>query len=178
MLDLNILHDKYQKLQEVGDLNRDYLLRLLLDYILEVDDQKIDVNNSSFLILENGVEIKLVAKQKKHCTIYFEIFGDNNKNYFDIQLKEGGEYLHLQEISDWNDVKKLREALSDLVHSEIKETLIKKDDKIKKAIYRIHHNINDSITTQNYSITLGITFPWQRKSTEVNTYRPWIEKNI
>jgi len=172
MLELDRLRKRYRQLQNASDLNEELLLRILLDFVLQVDDKEIDIDNSSFLISEEGFEIQLFATKAKHCTLYLEIL---NHNIIDIQLKEGGEYLYLQEISDWNDVQKLRGALSDLFTSQIKETLIKTRNKIKKAIYSVNHEINHSPSTQEYSITLGAILPWQKKLTEVNIYEPWIE---
>ena len=171
MLDLILLKNKYQEIQSVDKLNKDYLLRLYFDFLFQIDKKKINVEQSKFLHINDGYKIILISKGDSSCTIYFEIL---NETVVDIQLNKGGEFLPLQPISDLSDVYKLRRALSDLFQSVIKEELFIVENKIKRVKYTVYLNNVNASSSQEYISSYGVIFPWQKKVIESKIYGAWL----
>src|SRR5687768_10763173 len=134
----------YRETQPINEIKKELLLRVLIEFIIEIDFNVIDVDKSLFEIRADGYQLTLLPKSMQNCPIFIEIL---NNTQIDVQLNQGGEYLYLQPVNDWTDVKKLRSALMDLFYQPIEEWLHKSNGKIKRASYVINHPLEDGVKT-------------------------------
>jgi hypothetical protein len=156
---------------ETKSINKYFLLSVILEQIIKVDFGKIDFERFVFKENSQGYDIVLASIEDQHCTFYIEIL---NNNEIDLQLNMGGEYIYLQPINNWSDVKRMREALIDVFTSPIKEKLVYTNGKLKEVSYGVNHFIEGQSIYKQYKLVLGTLWPWQNNEKLINNYKPWL----
>jgi hypothetical protein len=162
----------YDGLHLVKEINKELLLRVILEFVVDIDFNDVDDTRIKFQIETGGYRLDLFSKSNLKCPLYIEVL---NYNEVDVQLNAGGEYLHLQPIKSWSDVSKLRSALRDVFFESIEETVIICGGEMKRASYRLSHKFERKVEQQSYSTVLGNCWFWQKKQTLEVIYQPWIQ---
>lgn len=159
----------YDSLKNFNEISGELLIKIYLEYVLDIDFEKIDIVKSE-LILNESFQLNLISKKKNNCSIYLEIL---EGNIVDIQLNEGGEYLYFYKIEDWTNVKNYRSALENLLKFEVKEKLTYCDTKLVSATYTIDYLFDNEVKSNDYTIILGSCFFGKKRITE-KIYKPWL----
>ena len=71
-------------------------------------------------------------------------------------------------------MKKVRDAIDDLLKSKIREELTYCNEKIIKAKYQFANGSGDVLDARECTIILGGCFFWNQKTNETNKYEPWV----
>lgn len=163
----------YNDLRSIEEINKELLLRVILEFIIDLDFSEIDLRQSKFERKADGYNFDLFSNNNRKCAMFIEIL---NNNEVDVQLNAGGEYLYLQPIINWTDVNKLRKALSDIFFETIEEKLTNCNGKLTRATYTVCHRLDKGVERKSYSSILGNCWFWQRKEVVEKIYEPWITK--
>ena len=167
----NIQNDLLLEYVDDSSINPKSILKVLIDELLHLEEEKIDVEKSTFEKSDSNYRLVLVGKDEKYCRVFFEILFPN---IVDIQLNQGGEYLFVEPVNDLDDLHNFRQTVRDLLKSEIREQLVFRNKKIIKASYEILHKIGEKEFWQEYSIFLDNIWPWQKRKNLNRCYKSWV----
>lgn len=158
-------------LENQSVVNNSIIIKTVLEELIEIKEEIIDIN-SIVKIDINNLEIRLISTSNYFVPIYINVFGNN---IIDIQIDEGGEYLFLQEIKNWTDLRKLRETLRDLLHNEINCEYHFLNDKLIKVNYSIPYYTENGENVYNFALIKGSGWFWQKEKVIKKTFKKWIE---
>jgi hypothetical protein len=152
------------------ELSEEYLIKIILEEIMDIEKQKWDIKNSRIKYGET-FQLNLVSKNAKNCDIYFEIC---EPCIVDIQLGRGAEYLFRYRHIDFSDTYKLRDSIKDILDNQILENLTLCNGKISKVDYTVTHTFSKTESIKhNYSVILGGCFFWNKKTKTSRIYQSW-----
>jgi hypothetical protein len=147
----------------------DFITKEILEQILEIEDSKIDEKSSIYLSENKSLDIELLPRNVTN----FPIFINLSNNVIDIQIDKGAEYLYLQEILDFNDLKKLKDTLNDLLSNEVSCELYLKNNEVKKVFYTIPYSENGERKEYSFGKILGATWFWNKNTVEHRKFESW-----
>lgn len=170
LLDRNLLLRLSANYVNEDKVSDKIILRELVEFFLRIGPNMID-ESSRFESIGVTATFHLLSKSGRNCEAHFLI----DANWLTIQIGKGwGEFLFAQEIKDWTDVKKLRDALNDFFCNPVSEVLVFCDHKLLQCRYSIPFKGERGDEVYTFGSKFGFCWFWQTKRIERHEYDRWL----